>query len=150
MGFVGKHHAVGAGKQLGSDGLAYPHLWRNEIIMRLFRNQSNYGQRPPLNKSLRCSFCGKDQDEVKKLIAGPAVYICNVCIDICNEIIADDKRAIELHSPQVHIDEGIEPGIRCSICQALAPMTEALLIPERGQLCPPCETAVRIAIDNWR
>jgi ATP-dependent Clp protease ATP-binding subunit ClpX len=42
---------------------------------------------------LRCSFCGKSQNEVKKLIAGPSVYVCNECIDICNEIINDDERA---------------------------------------------------------
>ena len=42
---------------------------------------------------MRCSFCGKSQNEVKKLIAGPSVYICNECIDICNEIINDDEQA---------------------------------------------------------
>lgn len=41
---------------------------------------------------LRCSFCGKSQNEVRKLIAGPSVYVCNECIDICNEIINDDER----------------------------------------------------------
>ena len=41
---------------------------------------------------LRCSFCGKSQNEVRKLIAGPTVYICNECIDICNEIINDDEQ----------------------------------------------------------
>jgi ATP-dependent Clp protease ATP-binding subunit ClpX len=41
---------------------------------------------------LSCSFCGKSQNEVKKLIAGPSVYICNECIDICNEIITDDDQ----------------------------------------------------------
>lgn len=40
--------------------------------------------------ALKCSFCGKGQDEVKKLIAGPTVYICNECIELCNEIIADE------------------------------------------------------------
>jgi endopeptidase Clp ATP-binding regulatory subunit (clpX) len=45
-----------------------------------------------LEEVLRCSFCGKSQNEVKKLIAGPSVYICNECIDICNEIINDDER----------------------------------------------------------
>jgi len=43
------------------------------------------------NDSLRCSFCGKSQNKVKKLIAGPTVYICNECVDICNEIITDDQ-----------------------------------------------------------
>ena len=42
--------------------------------------------------TLRCSFCGKNQNEVKKLIAGPTVYICNECIDICIEIISDDAQ----------------------------------------------------------
>ncbi|MBA3071633.1 MAG: ATP-dependent Clp protease ATP-binding subunit ClpX [Nitrospirae bacterium] len=39
---------------------------------------------------LKCSFCGKGQDEVKKLIAGPTVYICNECVELCNEIMADE------------------------------------------------------------
>lgn len=40
---------------------------------------------------LYCSFCGKSQKEVRKLIAGPTVYICNECIELCNEIIADEE-----------------------------------------------------------
>jgi ATP-dependent Clp protease ATP-binding subunit ClpX len=39
-----------------------------------------------------CSFCGKSQDEVKKLIAGPTVYICNECIDLCNEIVREERQ----------------------------------------------------------
>ncbi|MGQ9472448.1 MAG: ATP-dependent Clp protease ATP-binding subunit ClpX [Candidatus Caldatribacteriaceae bacterium] len=41
---------------------------------------------------LRCSFCGKNQAEVKKLIAGPGVYICNECVELCNEILKEDVR----------------------------------------------------------
>ena len=41
--------------------------------------------------TLRCSFCGKSQREVKKLIAGPGVYICDECIDLCNDIIVEEK-----------------------------------------------------------
>jgi len=41
-------------------------------------------------KLLYCSFCGKSQHEVKKLIAGPSVFICDECIDLCNEIIRDE------------------------------------------------------------
>ncbi|MDP2170936.1 MAG: ATP-dependent Clp protease ATP-binding subunit ClpX [Rhodocyclaceae bacterium] len=41
-------------------------------------------------KLLYCSFCGKSQHEVKKLIAGPSVFICDECIDLCNDIISDD------------------------------------------------------------
>ena len=39
---------------------------------------------------LKCSFCGKSQKQVKKLIAGPGVYICDVCVDLCAEIIAEE------------------------------------------------------------
>jgi len=42
------------------------------------------------NDDLLCSFCGKSQDEVKKLIAGPSVYICDECIQLCNEIIGEE------------------------------------------------------------
>ena len=42
---------------------------------------------------LTCSFCGKSQNDVRKLIAGPGVYICNECIGICNEIINDDEQS---------------------------------------------------------
>jgi ATP-dependent Clp protease ATP-binding subunit ClpX len=41
---------------------------------------------------LRCSFCNKDQNDVRKLIAGPTVFICDECVDVCNDIIADDRR----------------------------------------------------------
>src|SRR5665648_600298 len=39
---------------------------------------------------LKCSFCGKSQKQVKKLIAGPGVYMCDECIDLCNEIIEEE------------------------------------------------------------
>ena len=44
----------------------------------------------PPRDSLQCSFCQKSQKEVKKLIAGPTVYICNECVDLCVEIIEDE------------------------------------------------------------
>src|SRR5881392_3982893 len=42
------------------------------------------------NGTLRCSFCGKSQNDVRKLIAGPTVYICDECIELCNDIIAEE------------------------------------------------------------
>jgi ATP-dependent Clp protease ATP-binding subunit ClpX len=51
---------------------------------------------------LKCSFCGKGQDEVKKLIAGPSVFICNECVDLCNEIIAEEwEEAKEAKLPRL-------------------------------------------------
>jgi len=43
------------------------------------------------DKQLRCSFCGKSKDSVRKFISGPSVYICNECITLCNEILAEDE-----------------------------------------------------------
>ncbi len=69
---------------------------------------------PSTKDNLHCSFCGKGQKEVKKLIAGPTVYICNECVDLCNEIIEDedvqqiDKKEIDdIPRPQeikMHLD----------------------------------------------
>jgi ATP-dependent Clp protease ATP-binding subunit ClpX len=51
-------------------------------------------------KALYCSFCGKSQHEVKKLIAGPSVFICDECIDLCNDIIRDELPGLESVKPQ--------------------------------------------------
>tara|TARA_B100001142_G_scaffold209231_1_gene207355 strand:+ start:1972 stop:3219 length:1248 start_codon:yes stop_codon:yes gene_type:complete len=45
------------------------------------------------NNKLSCTFCGKGQEEVKKLIAGPSVYICDECVDLCNDIIEEEVKA---------------------------------------------------------
>ena len=54
---------------------------------------------------LKCSFCGKSQKQVKKLIAGPGVYICDECIDLCNEIIEEELS----QSSEVRFDELPKP-----------------------------------------
>ena len=54
---------------------------------------------------LKCSFCGKSQKQVKKLIAGPGVYICDECIDLCNEIIEEELS----EGTEVSLDELPKP-----------------------------------------
>ena len=49
-------------------------------------------------KLLFCSFCGKNQNEVRRLIAGPSVYICDECVDLCNDIISEESQATESES----------------------------------------------------
>jgi len=49
-------------------------------------------------KLLFCSFCGKNQNEVRRLIAGPSVYICDECVDLCNDIISEESQAVESES----------------------------------------------------
>ena len=48
------------------------------------------------NKLLYCSFCGKSQQDVKKLIAGPSVFVCDECVELCNDIIREELLDQEL------------------------------------------------------
>lgn len=57
---------------------------------------------------LRCSFCGKSQNEVKKLIAGPGVYICDECIELCNDIIDEEKEREESSKPTLKVPRPID------------------------------------------
>lgn len=54
-----------------------------------------------IDDTLRCSFCGKSQKEVKKLIAGNGVYICNECVSLCNEILEEEKLSEFEHSREL-------------------------------------------------
>jgi len=45
--------------------------------------------------TMRCSFCGRTSEEVRKLVAGPNVYICDECVEVCERIIADELGAVE-------------------------------------------------------
>jgi ATP-dependent Clp protease ATP-binding subunit ClpX len=60
------------------------------------------------SSDLLCSFCGKSQSEVKKLIAGPSVYICDECIELCNDIIAEENEKEEIKSTRLSIPEPAE------------------------------------------
>jgi ATP-dependent Clp protease ATP-binding subunit ClpX len=52
----------------------------------------------PSDKHLRCSFCGKSKDSVRKFISGPSVYICNECVVLCNEILAEEEEKVQVES----------------------------------------------------
>lgn len=63
--------------------------------------KNNYG-------TLCCSFCGKSQKEVKKLIAGPGVYICDECIELCNDIIAEEREREESTKVQLSVPKPVD------------------------------------------
>ncbi len=122
----------------------------NEIILddaEMKSLQPELFEMPPPPKTsydLQCSFCGKSQDEVQKLIAGPMVYICNECIDVCNEIIRDDGQTTL--SPQALTHPARIGGIICPLCQRLVP--DFTLIPDRGPLCAQCLEAIKAVLDG--
>ncbi|MGZ4519765.1 MAG: ClpX C4-type zinc finger protein, partial [Mycobacteriaceae bacterium] len=62
---------------------------------------------------LKCSFCGKSQKQVKKLIAGPGVYICDECIDLCNEIIEEELA----EAGEVKLEELPKPNEICEFLE---------------------------------
>ena len=60
------------------------------------------------NNNLTCSFCGKNQEDVKKLIAGPSVYICDECVDLCIDIIDEEVKLDDSESPLENLPSPIE------------------------------------------
>jgi ATP-dependent Clp protease ATP-binding subunit ClpX len=59
-------------------------------LVDLWFTGGSMAKQEKIDRHLRCSFCGKSRDEVRKLIAGPTVYICDECVNLCNDIIAED------------------------------------------------------------
>ena len=63
----------------------------NLEIPSFLRNQEEDHDKKEKSSTSYCSFCGKSQDEVRKMIAGPTVFICHECVDLCVEIIKEEK-----------------------------------------------------------
>ncbi len=61
----------------------------------------------PHHAKVSCSFCGKDQREVRKLIAGPSVFICDECVHLCDEIVAEEAAA-ELRRERMRAEAELE------------------------------------------
>jgi hypothetical protein len=96
---------------------------------------------------LRCAFCNKVQDDVKKLIAGPRVFICDGCVEICNDILADDERhegrAGSTGAKRTEANPAPWPKkIQCALCRVPIHADEGIVIVNRGMLCTECVDAV--------
>ncbi len=76
----------------------------NEGVIRMFKFNEEKGQ-------LKCSFCGKTQDQVRKLVAGPGVYICDECIELCTEIVEEELG----HEDEVDVQELPKPQEICAV-----------------------------------
>src|SRR5690349_523138 len=63
---------------------------RAAILEKRSMSEDRQGRSGDSNKILYCSFCGKSQHEVRKLIAGPSVFICDECVELCNDIIREE------------------------------------------------------------
>jgi hypothetical protein len=76
---------------------------------------------PERQSELVCSFCGKGRDEVRKLIAGPQVYICDECVDLCDDILEQEQEPLST-----------EDKASSTLCHLPTPIGELLPIPERS------------------
>jgi hypothetical protein len=103
--------------------------------------------------TMRCSFCQKAKPEVRKLIAGPNVFICDECVEICVVIIANDAEA--QNRP---VGRTLEVTLRafpsqtdvCVLCGKRTPLAELLPVENRGSLCGDCADAVEDALTQGR
>lgn len=91
---------------------------------------------------LRCSFCNKSQRDVKKLIAGPTVYICDECVDICVDILREDLQD-ELAEAEAN---PLELSTQCSLCRTPTLLAHGVVVRNRGFLCPGCIGEIQAAI----
>jgi hypothetical protein len=114
---------------------------------------------PPAD--LRCSFCNKPQSEVGKLIAGPTAFICDECVEVCDDIIADDNRFTRPKARMKASGDAMTsvalpamvitgPAVRCWLCGMLVPHGDVIPVRERGVLCLGCAGEVEAAIAERR
>ncbi len=96
---------------------------------------------------LRCSFCNKGPNQVRKLIAGPTVYICDQCVRVCVGILADDRTGIarQPSPPGVPFRSWPDSDAWCALCGEVADLGTALLIENRTLLCNNCVQAISTA-----
>jgi ClpX C4-type zinc finger protein len=101
---------------------------------------------------LACSFCGKTQDEVRKLIAGPTVFICDECIDLCNDIIAAECEQEEANAQTGADREGrtsiLATNVSCSVCRLPKAAPDVLTVAEGRFVCRVCARAILIALED--
>ncbi len=109
--------------------------------------------RPPASIILRCSFCSQSQHQVKKLIAGPNVQICDECVDICLDVLNEEKKGLTRLSA---VDGDVEAAQRawplsetllfCGLCKIPTTLSQSLAVPDRGIICAGCADACEAAL----
>ena len=85
-------------------------------------------------KTVSCSFCGKNQDEVRKIIAGSAVHICDECVDLCDEILTKEK--VNEADKAKRSDSTSER--LCGICMQPRESDELIFLPHAAYMCAGC------------
>jgi late competence protein required for DNA uptake (superfamily II DNA/RNA helicase) len=93
-------------------------------------------------KPLTCSFCGKNQNEVRKLIAGLSVHICDECIGLCGEILVKEN----IKPAEITADESEER--LCGICMEQRESDELIFLPHAAYMCASCLEDIQLVRDK--
>lgn len=110
----------------------------------MFPTKQSKRQQEDGGELLHCSFCNTNQHDVRKLIAGPNVFICDECVDVCVDIIAQDVN-LGRSAGAVEAGGGKQPAapdssgpatVPCALCRMPTPPGDLLPIRDRGALCP--------------
>ena len=116
-----------------------------------------FGRPDPIDlRLLHCSFCGKSENAVKKLIAGPTVFICDECVSVCNDILSGEARLphqvhpADAAAPPPHIPSDPVRYLTCAMCRMATSWDDAVLVPERGAICAGCVGEIEAAIATKR
>jgi hypothetical protein len=141
------HRAVLHGSSLRelAAGLGLSHQRVHQIVeeaggsRRRIRIGNTSRTRPP---QLSCTFCGKPQSQVRKLIAGPGVFICGGCVTLARHVIAEGVTVTTERGP-VHVVPGQQPRARCNFCgkqrdQVTAQAGIPLNSEKRAIICDQC------------
>ena len=114
---VRRLHLHGASLRELASGLGLSHQRVHQIVesaggSRRWLRRDRYRPDPAL---LLCTFCGKDQKRVKKLIAGPSVYICDGCVDLA-KVVLSDGQPVTTEIAELTAGPADEPRTQCSFC----------------------------------
>jgi hypothetical protein len=94
-----------------------------------------------------CSFCGKNQSEVCKLVAGPAVYICDECIELCKNILAEELADGEQSKSKSARADAKKNGL-CGICMEERESDELIFLPHAAYMCAGCLEDIQAVRDK--
>ena len=96
-----------------------------------------------------CSFCGKEQHEVKKLVAGPSVFICDECVELCRGIVAEEYGADASQAAGSMVSDGNSKTERlCGICMEPRETDELIFLPHAAYLCATCLDEIQTIRDK--
>jgi ClpX C4-type zinc finger protein len=89
------------------------------------------------NKHFSCSFCGKNQSEVRKLIAGPSVHICDECVELCKNIVAEEEDVGDSDKTKAARAKS-KANRLCGICMEPRETDELIFLPHAAYMCAGC------------